>query len=400
MSLFPIPGPEKLRIAMEQNYYYYQNQEQAMQSPSRSNEDNKPNLGNDNTWPIPDASGQDMYAVSQPTVWPSQLAQGLTFGPLPTPAQSSFQLGNAGPTALGVHGSWPMNMDPTLAYSSYPEYTSPESGLPSYSMATSGTTVAPWETIQPTATSFTDLQYDSPCHSDYTTSSRHSLVDSSPYTRSDGCFPSNNSPYIKLEDAGESSRPRLHSLPGTTSSRQPPHSNPNDVYASPPLTANKQSEWLALDAQVKVDEEQDFKPVLLPQPSSPQPRRTRLRRTVSEDTSVSAAEQRGKRGYTTSDNSTCCCDQCGKLFQRSYNLKAHMDTHDPHRDQPHACQYPDCTRRFVRRTDLLRHEQSVHLKERKYRCPLCYGSFARKDTLRRHVDDGCPRRPEMRKRLE
>ncbi|KAF2162521.1 hypothetical protein M409DRAFT_69100 [Zasmidium cellare ATCC 36951] len=101
-------------------------------------------------------------------------------------------------------------------------------------------------------------------------------------------------------------------------------------------------------------------------------------------------DQRPKRGYTTHANSTCHCDKCGKLFQRSYNLKAHMDTHDPHREQPHACHYPGCKRRFVRRTDLIRHERSVHLRERHFSCPLCHSAFARKDTLRRYVSTWNP----------
>lgn len=60
----------------------------------------------------------------------------------------------------------------------------------------------------------------------------------------------------------------------------------------------------------------------------------------------------------------------------------------------------------------------VHLKARNYPCPQCDGAFARKDTLRRyvvdlnvlilvlntnnnarHVDDGCPKRPEVKKRV-
>lgn len=109
---------------------------------------------------------------------------------------------------------------------------------------------------------------------------------------------------------------------------------------------------------------------------------------------------RKKRGYTRPNEAKCSCHQCGKLFQRTYNLKAHMDTHDPDRDQPHICYIEDCSKRFVRRTDLVRHQQSVslvatlyeapvltifqvHYKERNHSCPLCGNCFARKDTLRR-----------------
>lgn len=77
------------------------------------------------------------------------------------------------------------------------------------------------------------------------------------------------------------------------------------------------------------------------------------------DFRAQAGAERQKRAYTRPENASCACKECGKLFQRSYNLKAHMDTHDPHRSHPNACNWPNCGRRFVRRTDLMRHEQSV-----------------------------------------
>ena len=76
------------------------------------------------------------------------------------------------------------------------------------------------------------------------------------------------------------------------------------------------------------------------------------------------AHERKKRGYTSVENAKYHCEQCGKLFQRSYNLKAHMATHDPLRSHPHPCQHTDCERTFIRRTDLVRHEQSVRFSFR------------------------------------
>ncbi|ERS94997.1 hypothetical protein HMPREF1624_08709 [Sporothrix schenckii ATCC 58251] len=94
---------------------------------------------------------------------------------------------------------------------------------------------------------------------------------------------------------------------------------------------------------------------------------------------------RQPRRLTTREeaNFQCGVKGCGKLFSRSYNYKAHMETHNEKREYPFPCQVPDCGKRFVRKTDLQRHHQSVHMKERNHRCDYCGRLFSRKDTLRR-----------------
>ena len=37
----------------------------------------------------------------------------------------------------------------------------------------------------------------------------------------------------------------------------------------------------------------------------------------------------------------------------------------------------------------------MHLKARNHKCTLCGNRFARRDTLRRHTEDGCPKRFEL-----
>lgn len=93
------------------------------------------------------------------------------------------------------------------------------------------------------------------------------------------------------------------------------------------------------------------------------------------------------RKLTTKEdaNFQCHVKGCGKLFGRSYNFKAHMETHDAGREYPFPCPLKDCTKKFVRKTDLQRHHQSVHMKQRNHRCDYCSRYFARKDTLRRYV---------------
>ncbi|KAI0412552.1 hypothetical protein F5X98DRAFT_319672 [Xylaria grammica] len=109
---------------------------------------------------------------------------------------------------------------------------------------------------------------------------------------------------------------------------------------------------------------------------------------------ASRAPKRQARKLTSRDeaNFQCEVEGCGKLFSRSYNYKAHMETHDKKREYPFSCTFEDCNKKFVRKTDLQRHHQSVHMKEKNHKCDYCGRHFARKDTLRRHMEDGCSKR--------
>ncbi|KAG5292277.1 hypothetical protein I7I48_04316 [Histoplasma ohiense] len=92
------------------------------------------------------------------------------------------------------------------------------------------------------------------------------------------------------------------------------------------------------------------------------------------------------------------CEKCGMRFTRNSNCKSHMKTHDPNRKLPFKCTSPGCTKKFGRKTDLTRHEDSVHKKLRQYGCDQCGHRFARQDTLRRHCEDGCRRRNRQAQR--
>lgn len=47
-------------------------------------------------------------------------------------------------------------------------------------------------------------------------------------------------------------------------------------------------------------------------------------------------------------------------FARAYNLKTHIQTHDPNRAKPYVCHHKSCGRSFSRKHDLTRHLVSIH----------------------------------------
>ncbi|KAG5816570.1 hypothetical protein H9Q74_011042 [Fusarium xylarioides] len=104
--------------------------------------------------------------------------------------------------------------------------------------------------------------------------------------------------------------------------------------------------------------------------------------------------KRPTRKHTSKEEANFQCEVkgCGKFFSRSYNYKSHLETHDEKREYPFPCTVDGCSKKFVRKTDLQRHHQSVHMKERNHKCDYCGHLFARKDTLRRHMEDGCSKR--------
>ncbi len=59
------------------------------------------------------------------------------------------------------------------------------------------------------------------------------------------------------------------------------------------------------------------------------------------------------------------CTECGKLFDRAYNLKTHRYTHeDPEtRARPFECPDAECQKQFARKHDMQRHFENVHRGE-------------------------------------
>ncbi|KAF7192742.1 Cell wall transcription factor ACE2 [Pseudocercospora fuligena] len=389
MSWYPSEEPSRQTMQNWQDYNFCQ----PTPDTTTSQDNHEQNNYSNERWSAAESSIQDPYTISQPMPWPSEAPRGLGLESFHTPTQAIFNSHYSVSNDLAASVSWPCSAASLVSPVAHQDSSQYCSALDQwYPTSTTMSSSTGWEAV-PGYTRPSNLPAceASPRHSNYSISSASSVVASSPYAHSDGCLQPVSPPNIKQEDPVDRSRDRLYSIPGLAPSTQPSHVNPGDIYATPPLSAAEQASFAGIFAQTKVGVE-DTKPMADAGSSTP-------RRALSkEDSRSPGSDARVKRGYTTHANSTCECDKCGKLFQRSYNLKAHMETHDPEREQPHACPYTDCKRRFVRRTDLIRHEQSVHLKTRNFHCPMCFSAFARKDTLRRHVDDGCPRREQVRKR--
>lgn len=61
------------------------------------------------------------------------------------------------------------------------------------------------------------------------------------------------------------------------------------------------------------------------------------------------------------------CSICHKMFERSYNYRMHLATHEAveNRLKPFVCPFPGCGKQFARKHDKNRHYQGVHLRIRK-----------------------------------
>ncbi|KAI9320271.1 hypothetical protein DFJ73DRAFT_635217 [Zopfochytrium polystomum] len=103
--------------------------------------------------------------------------------------------------------------------------------------------------------------------------------------------------------------------------------------------------------------------------------------STSSPTSSSAGSTR--RRHPNQRRYACTLPTCTRSFTRLFNLKAHLETHNPARERGFRCE--DCGVAFCRAQDLLRHG-TVHDKSNLMTCPACPGkTFSRKDALRRHV---------------
>jgi len=333
------------------NYFPSQHQEEQCSTMDRDRSSTQAQqfpTGMGDDWTFPRATLDETILIPQPMTWPTYHDVNL--------------LGIHGTTAsfaTPCHGlpsnsayTWPMELaHPQPIVGLQLTDATPLSG--DHNLPAIWTPALSWDPLQEESSS-SAVTYDaSPSLSEYSTSTRHSGR-SSPYARSASHVRARGSPSIKLEEPLDRFTPRMLFTTQHTPLAQSMLVNPGDLVTS----------------QSPMFEDHNASPII-PSRNAPaefdddnvEPRaRARSRRPIDcevEDVDDEMLDDRQKRAYTSPENAVCACARCGKLFQRSYNLKAHMETHDPYRSHPHLCSYSDCDKQFVRRTDLIRHEQSV-----------------------------------------
>ncbi|OBW68221.1 MAG: Uncharacterized protein AUREO_017040 [Aureobasidium pullulans] len=160
----------------------------------------------------------------------------------------------------------------------------------------------------------------------------------------------------------------------------------NQFYHVPDHASNQLSPFWH-DTRVKTDESMSMS-CSNSRPASSEEHRRRPQHPEAE---VQALLDRPKRVKTTAENARFYCNECDKGFQRVYNLRSHMLKHEASREKI-QCSQAGCNKSFDRKTDLGRHNRSVHLHQRDHKCVLCGNLFARKDTLVRHIEGSCSKR--------
>lgn len=142
------------------------------------------------------------------------------------------------------------------------------------------------------------------------------------------------------------------------------------VYGSPRSVYESDS---TSDPTYKIEPTSDFSPKYSPS--------IRPRSSHSDGKVTEPRRRQHRRTKVPADQAKFQCEVCGTGFVRAYNKKTHMARHNPNRCKEHFCE--QCDMKFERKTDLVRHINSVHLRLKEHECDLCGKKFARRDTLNR-----------------
>lgn len=181
--------------------------------------------------------------------------------------------------------------------------------------------------------------------SSYSTSSNPSAV-SSPYVRPGTIVRGTESPAVKVEYVSPQYDALVHYRHVHTTPEQSLLVNPSDLVARP---ASTETGYAPIEYASPLPNVGDEKPVL----------QSQHQYYLPEGPPRALFADGPRRALTKRENGKWFCGLCKAPFQRQYNLKAHMATHDKHRERPAVCGYAGCPHAFTRRADLVRHTESV-----------------------------------------
>ena len=302
-----------------------------------------PSPSHDDEWSIVNTTDNEEFSMFQTSGWLSEEPSGLGLLESDTTAHSTLSV------APGLQPN-----PPDIRYNWSPNPATPESSSTRNTPLrkdSANESCDPLSTLLPGTWDLRSrsLAYNtSPAPSDGSMSSYPSAM-SSPYALSVGYMRISEPPFIKIEESVDDSYSSMYSFPETALAEQSLLVNPNDLFNEPVASIEDRVRMsLAPSLPQGIGE---WKP--------PISHLRRQRARSFDDVFEEMSKDRKKRAPTTSENANCSCAICGKLFRRTYNLKAHLETHNPARSKSHECLYDGCGKMFARSMDLKRHQDSV-----------------------------------------